>query len=275
MRVYIPSTLTYGVQLNLDGAIEVTHPDLTVQNYPLNRLTKLYDGIEQLEDMWDDASEGHDSYDDSEGPVWTMDEDGVWQPETGSGDEWEEYEEDEDQGDEEGDLFAMQVDSPGWGDDPMAPLDIVPRLSPPSSAPESNSRSDTPRAEILTSPSPLPSLAVDRLPSPDVPKDADETALDDLSSDDPELPWKRFDILSSAPVDHAYYSSPPAQPSRAFLTRLAREYRVLSSSLPGMTPVHVPLHLCSYFCRIHYRSRIRRQGRSYAVCHHRPSKYAI
>ncbi|KAF8990781.1 hypothetical protein BDZ89DRAFT_1086942 [Hymenopellis radicata] len=43
--------------------------------------------------------------------------------------------------------------------------------------------------------------------------------------DSPDLPWKRFDILSSCPVDHAYYASPPAQPSK-------KEYRILTSSLP-------------------------------------------
>lgn len=47
-----------------------------------------------------------------------------------------------------------------------------------------------------------------------------------------ELSWKRFDILPSAPPDHAYYSHPPAQPGKAFMTRLQREYRALASSLP-------------------------------------------
>src|SRR5205085_1059048 len=36
----------------------------------------------------------------------------------------------------------------------------------------------------------------------------------------------------SAPPDHAFYSSTPAQHSKFFLTRLSREYRVLASSLP-------------------------------------------
>jgi len=45
-------------------------------------------------------------------------------------------------------------------------------------------------------------------------------------------PWKRFEILASAPHDHAFYASAPAQPSKNFLARLSREYRVLSNSLP-------------------------------------------
>jgi len=75
---------------------------------------------------------------------------------------------------------------------------------------------------------------IDRVPSPDVPKDAaDDLSPEDLDSDDgAESPWKRFEVLPSAPEDHAYYNSAPAQPSKAFLGRLTKEYRVLASSLP-------------------------------------------
>ena len=53
----------------------------------------------------------------------------------------------------------------------------------------------------------------------------------DLENDD--LYWKRFDILACAPVDHAFYNRPAAQPSRAFMARLHKEYRALSTGLPG------------------------------------------
>ncbi|KAJ3573658.1 hypothetical protein NP233_g2277 [Leucocoprinus birnbaumii] len=59
------------------------------------------------------------------------------------------------------------------------------------------------------------------------------TALNGTSkAEDEELSWKRFDILPSAPVDHAFYSQPPAQPGKAFMVRLQREYRALANSLP-------------------------------------------
>jgi ubiquitin-conjugating enzyme E2 O len=51
--------------------------------------------------------------------------------------------------------------------------------------------------------------------------------LDDLDH------WKHFDILPAAPVDHAFYTVEPPQPSKAFLSRISKEYRVLESSLPG------------------------------------------
>jgi len=55
--------------------------------------------------------------------------------------------------------------------------------------------------------------------------------LRDFENDD--LYWKRFDILPCAPADHAFYGRPIAQHSRAFMTRLHKEYRALSTGLPG------------------------------------------
>ena len=52
-------------QLRLNGTVEVMLPDSTVAVLPLSRLTRLYDGLEQLEDMWgDDVSQSEDSYRD-------------------------------------------------------------------------------------------------------------------------------------------------------------------------------------------------------------------
>lgn len=213
-------------QLNLDGSVEVTHPDLTIMTYPLERLTKLYDGIEQLEDdLWgDDMSDSHDSH----GPenveqIWSMDEDGTWQPDHTDGDEWEELDDDEDHDDH------MDIDPEGWADETTLPLINIAQ-TPPVTLPISTSRPETPRVNTIAKSSAPP---VERPPSPSVSKDtADEPNLDE-DSDTEALPWKRFDVLPSAPVDHAYYSSPPAQPSKTFLGRLTREYRVLASSLPG------------------------------------------
>ena len=55
--------------------------------------------------------------------------------------------------------------------------------------------------------------------------------LRDLENDD--LYWKRFDILPCAPTDHAFYDRPIPQPSRTFMARLHKEYRALSTGLPG------------------------------------------
>ena len=47
--------------------IELMLPDATIVVLPLNRLTRLYDGLEQLEDMWgDEASQSEDSLQDGE-----------------------------------------------------------------------------------------------------------------------------------------------------------------------------------------------------------------
>ena len=65
------------------------------------------------------------------------------------------------------------------------------------------------------------------------PMTSEDTFLKDLVNIGDENSWTLFKILGSTPVDHAFYGSPPAQPSKAFLSRLRKEYRILDSSLPG------------------------------------------
>ncbi|KAJ7293424.1 hypothetical protein C8J57DRAFT_1551895 [Mycena rebaudengoi] len=205
--------------INLDGTVELTHPNGVVRSYPLQRLTKLYDGIDQLEDdMWDEMSDGHASYaEDNSG--WVMGEDGNWQPEVGEEGEAEGWE-DDDGSDESGESWEEGDDTPlktaVWPDDQEVPP-VDPIVSMDASIGEA--RADTPRPE-----------ARELLPHQFHWNSSD---LEDPDSDDSqEQPWKRFEILSSAPQDHAYYNSPPAQPSKSFLGRLTREYRVLANSLP-------------------------------------------
>ena len=68
---------------------------------------------------------------------------------------------------------------------------------------------------------------------------SDATDMVDDSMEDGDRPWKRFEVLPSAPADHAFYSSVPAQPSRSFMTRLTKEYKALQSSLPGASACFV------------------------------------
>ncbi|KAK0456646.1 hypothetical protein EV421DRAFT_1886919 [Armillaria borealis] len=158
-------------KLRLDGQIEVSHPEGSVRVYPLQRLTRLYDSIEQLEDdPWGDEH-SHDEHEYLEGSGYSPDESGIWHHLDESMDGWEDIEDVDD---------TMDVDM--WHHD-----------------------EDTPRTM------------------------KDGTTIDEENDD---FPWKRFDILPSAPHDHAYYASPPAQPSKSFLSRLQREYRILQSSLP-------------------------------------------
>ncbi|KAF8078774.1 hypothetical protein FPV67DRAFT_1466416 [Lyophyllum atratum] len=189
--------------LKLDGTVEVTHPDSTVKIYPLERLTKLYDGIEQLEDdLWGD--EESDPYgpvsDDNNEQIWSMDEAGVWQPDL-NGSEWEEVE-DQESGPEDDD--PMSVDPGGWANE------------------STDETTQAPEAPALLSE--IAETPAERLDLP-------EPTYESVKQGD-ELGWRHFDILSSAPSDHAFFSSPPARPSKAFLSRLTKEYRVLSTSLP-------------------------------------------
>ena len=181
------------------------HPDTTKKTYPLSRLTKLNDGMDQLleDGGWDTDHEHehhhHHHHHHHDGEDEDMED---WEDYEESGsvveaDIWEDLDEDESSIDNLPD-DEIDMDIEGDGDVELGPLPPV--VSTPPEAGEE-----------------------------DVLIDASEKAPDE----DPDLPWKRFDILSSAPVDHAYYSTTPSAPSKQFHSRLRKEYRVLSTSLPG------------------------------------------
>ena len=215
--------------------MEVTLPNGVVAKYPLERLTRLYDTLEQLEDFWGEGSvqddPENDHVHDHDTEVWAMDEDGNWQaqPNGDGNDEWEEADEEED--------YMMEVEGDAQMDDIYAPYNevnasgwdhIVPTMTAiPADQQETASVSQVPSSTLRSS-------------SPDVPRDAiekedvfvDGTVVSGVD-EDRDSHWKRFEILPDAPHDHAFFNSTPSQPSRNFLTRLQKEYRALSSSLPG------------------------------------------
>ena len=196
-------------------------PNLSVVTLPLERLTRLYDGLEQLEELWDEGSE-HDSAMDVE--LWTVDDNGEWVP-TNDAEEWMTDDED-----------SMNVDQDDWTSSDghtlhsPEPATTVPMNTEELKTPEMNpSRSQS--SPGLTPTNGTADASYDKQLSVD---------SDSSSFSDDATRWKRFEILPNAPIDHAFYSSPPAQPSR-FLARLNKEYRVLSSSLPGK---NMSCHLC-------------------------------
>ncbi|CCM05195.1 uncharacterized protein FIBRA_07404 [Fibroporia radiculosa] len=205
------------IELRLDGTVEIMLPDLSVAVLPLQRLTKLYDGTDHLDDMWgDDASEGEEGSNiDMEENVeyWAMDEEGHWvEDDVAAADEWESTDEDD----------GMDVDEERWSSSSPTVLQVqdvgIPSVTEPAS---------------IVAPSVPTTSSAARSASPDVPRDASEDEdLIKAEVDDNHPLWKRFDVLPSAPVDHAFFSSPPAQTSRSFLARLNREYKALQNSLP-------------------------------------------
>lgn len=197
----------------------MTHPDGIVKVYPLERLTRLYDGIEQLEDeIWeDDASDSHEPYPYPElEPVWLMDDDGHWKPALDNDNDWEEMDEDdeENQIEDQEDDQAMNIDPPGWY---IKTRDV-------------SETQDNVDAMTVVDASLVDSDDAQRARS----RSPEKFGV----SEDEESSWTRFDILSFAPRDHAFYLSPHAQPSKSFLGRLTKEYRALASSLPGEIRLH-------------------------------------
>ncbi|KAI6047747.1 hypothetical protein EDC04DRAFT_2863935 [Pisolithus marmoratus] len=194
-------------ELRLDGSVEVTHPNEEVSVLPLERLTRLYDSLEQIEDDgWDDEISSHNSHSDYPDGVWLQDDDGIWRYDQGEdGDEWEEMD------DHIG--GAMEIDIPWAEDEPSAALDDLIDSLP---------RSVTP--DVADSISPLPVS-----PSTTTPDASQEM---NIGGDEESCLWKLFDVLPCAPPDHAFYTTPCSQPSKAFLARVTKEYRALSNSLP-------------------------------------------
>jgi ubiquitin-conjugating enzyme E2 O len=198
--------------LKLDGSVEVTLADGTVEVFPLERLTKLYDGMDHLDDPWDEeGSQGSEFTDEEDvAMVEVIGGDDAW-PGGDEGD-WEDVEEEEDA------LSSSEGEAQDWAMNDEA--------EEPPSPPLKGSGDMTPQAPQRTSDT--------------TPREAEKA--DDLTRDIPsssqgeeeDLSWERFEILAEAPADHAFYATKPAQPSKNFMTRLTKEYRVLQSSLPGM-----------------------------------------
>lgn len=187
---------------------------MEVSVLPLDRLTRLYDSLEQIEDDgWDEEVSDRDSNEEYSEGIWLQDGDGVWRYEKNSDDdEWEETDEEPEE---------MEVDIP-WTETESSPgLDDDSLNPPPSNATPDLADSVSP---LPTSPSTSPEMSQELV--------VNTTSKDMVEEDDDSL-WKRFEILPSTPIDHAFYSTSVGQPSRAFLARLTKEYRALSNSLPG------------------------------------------
>ena len=184
-------------------------------------MTKLYDGIEQLEDEWDDgASEG--SFSDEGDKPWVMDTDGTWRPEQADAvNEWEYVHDDMDVDSVQRNDTVEQGGTLIWPED-VSEFRTPETILTPNIEAKYMEDLDTGERLRDESCSPLDESEVSTMVESDIQDDDhDETA------------WKRFGISATAPPDHSFFSSPPAQPSKLFLGRLRREYHILATSLPG------------------------------------------
>lgn len=203
-------------KLKLDGLVEITHPDGVVATYPLERLTKFDDEVDQttIEEVVPPDMQIDDP---GHGEIWGYTE-GLWDP---SEDDWESEEEEMVEEEEPkpreakiGSDGDVEVDmSDGWDSDAMDGC-----FSDGDDGFGSHRRLENPIVKID-----LPPLDHRDL-SP---------SNDSSLSRSKEVRWKRFDILPGAPADHAFYQNDTLNPTRSFVTRLAKEYRVLDTSLPG------------------------------------------
>ncbi|CAE6413274.1 unnamed protein product [Rhizoctonia solani] len=214
----------FGEVMNLttDGLIQIVLPHGEVVEVPLERVTLLNnEGFDELAGWPDDnlSAEEGSNYGSEEVMEEVLYPDG--QPlQEEEADGWEtEGSEDED------------MESTGsWGDDEDRDMAMPGGYIPGSPVPPEPASAATAIAAAETEVSP---------PTPPVPEPSTSvnvrggSILDTL--DESNSPWHRFEVLPSAPVDHAYYGhkTTSAQPPRAFMARLTKEYKVLASSLPN------------------------------------------
>ncbi|GAW04426.1 ubiquitin-conjugating enzyme3 like-protein [Lentinula edodes] len=191
----LPGTLSWFgevIDLRLDGSLDVLHPDGSLGTYPLERVTRLYDGIEQLEDELYEDEEGSENQHQMHG-IWDYDYHWGNGESQNSGDGYEDEE-----------MREPDVEQSSE----HTTTDTIASMSPPSDPPTELITLDSTKSEL------------------------EEEGEMQTQESDQNANWEKFKILSSAPQDHAYYQTSAAQPSRQFMSRLNREYRVLMNSLP-------------------------------------------
>jgi ubiquitin-conjugating enzyme E2 O len=238
------------LKLRLDGTINITHPNGSTAIYPLTRLTKLYDSLEQFEDDGWEGEDGSDQGSHIDNALWHLNPDGTWRYDHDDS-EWEDEDSDEDDG-------AMDVDT--WADE----IDIPLGSSISSSL---ILRDVTP--DVIDSVSPFPVSSSNT--SPD---STQEIIVQE--DDDADSPWKKFEVLPGAPHDHAFYSSVSNQPSKNFLARLTKEYRALSTSLPGLyCQSFLTFSLHTNQNRFNSRPCVRGSHRSIEMPHHWAGEYTL
>ncbi|KAG7099028.1 hypothetical protein E1B28_000908 [Marasmius oreades] len=212
------------LDLLLDGTVGVLHPNGSVKKYCLERLTKLYDGINQLEDdLYNGSDEGSPGFYDEKDQEWSMNDEDGWQSSYDEDQvEWNEYINDE-TGEE-----AMQIDKTN----PTvtgSSLVLTDAGSPMSHHPHLiGVGSDVPADALQEHSNTMITITSSTEPKPSSLVDSETTSTQD---EDPAF-WKRFDIMPSAPPDHAFYNTTPSLPTKTFHARLNREYHILQSSLP-------------------------------------------
>jgi hypothetical protein len=192
---------------------------------PLKRLTRVSDVVELLEDeLLNQTQEEFES----------MDNDAVYYPDEG---EWRpmDYSEFDDGWEDEEDAEPVSMD-----------VEAQPTVAAahPFGPDESMSSSSTVTDDPLHSNQLVSLLTVHDL-IPDMTdissgQDISQTVLEEATNN---RPFKCFDILPVAPLDHAFYNVGLEQPSKSFHARLVREYRILERSLPG-TFHAIPLTTC-------------------------------
>ncbi|KAG8771330.1 hypothetical protein FRC16_005954 [Serendipita sp. 398] len=202
------------VDLTLNGDVVVELPSSERVVVPIERCSLYRDSDD---DQWDGDEALGDPLESTGSVEGEMDY-------ALNADVWEDVDDDE-----QNDWSYMETDEESSGDSKRNSAKITMPGAWPSSPPSRNGAllllpDDTNRSsEDLGSP-PKASLSIELEQVP--------TSLKEDEQEESGTHWTRFEVLPQSPVDHAFYSVEPVQPSKNFMSRLAKEYRALESSLP-------------------------------------------
>ncbi|KAG9042571.1 hypothetical protein FS837_010684 [Tulasnella sp. UAMH 9824] len=220
------------ISLRTSGDIDLYLASGETVSVPLKRLTLLMDGRDGLPGLWDDPIVIDGQPDGAAGQAEVMSQvlgqffgihtangAGVedLDEDMGSQGSWEDY---------DGDGDGMDVDA-GDNYQELPPLVSIPEAS------TEDVTMNAPTQPVVPNPSQEPASS-NLPPTPSSPQSPTTKPGDSENEveDDLEGPWKKFKMLASAPPDHAFLSKKPGQPTRQFMSRLAKEYKMLSTGLP-------------------------------------------
>ncbi|KAE8264443.1 hypothetical protein A4X09_0g6965 [Tilletia walkeri] len=231
----------------MDGVVEVRIPCGRIVETTIDRLTLLSDGFEDDGGGWADDAQWSDGGSEEAGPWVTEEGDTVDEVER---DEWEDMEvdgmstddSDDDEEGEEGDDDEEEEDDGDDDDEADTTKDLAASRSPPLSTANKRGpiRSDTngSTATASTSAAPATTSTTAAAGGPEHERKITvDGGMPHVPSSGANMPddderWSRFEVLDEAPTDHAFIREPWASSSKAFFSRIQKEFKILQNALP-------------------------------------------
>lgn len=212
-----------------DGLIEVVLPNGKIALEKQENLCILVEEGEALPYDDEGPMDGVDGYEEDEYA-------GEWEDEEFDGDYDEEYELQNNKSETASIRMAERDEWEEMEDEADHEEDEVERITTPPPQPSLAQPAPT-LAHLASAGASATSLPVTN--TPPIPESIASSSRPPHVKDDPS--WERFAILEEADASHHFFNQPVGKPNVAFLSRLQKEFKVLASSLPGVSASCRPL----------------------------------